>query len=93
MICLEYPIKHSWLHQGLIYIVYLGYCIDFYFITVVLKDYISIWMFFLLEAEEIFLGYHSQKLGVNKNTFVAENYIKQVYSCYFFAYSYMVSSN
>ena len=32
--CLEYPNKHGWLHQGLDYIVYLRYCIDFDSITV-----------------------------------------------------------
>ena len=29
LICLEYPSKHSKLHQGLDYIVYLWCCIDF----------------------------------------------------------------
>ena len=34
LVCLEYPGKHSMLHQGLDYIVY---SIDFYCITVILK--------------------------------------------------------
>ena len=29
LVCLEYSSKHSKLHQGLDYIVYLWYCIDF----------------------------------------------------------------
>ena len=36
-VSLEYPSRHDRLLQGLDYIVYLLYCIDFYFITVVLK--------------------------------------------------------
>ena len=42
LVCLEYPNIHSKLHQGLDYIVYLWYCIDFDCITVVLKVQISI---------------------------------------------------
>ena len=34
LVCLEYPSKHHKLHQGLDYMVYLQYCIDFDGITV-----------------------------------------------------------
>ena len=37
LVCLEYSSKNGMLHQGLDYIVYLWYCIDFDCITVVLK--------------------------------------------------------
>ena len=37
LICFEYPSKHGRLHQGLHYIVYLWYCIDFDNIAIVLK--------------------------------------------------------
>ena len=37
LVCLEYPDKHDKLHQGLEYIVYLRYCIDSNYITVVFK--------------------------------------------------------
>ena len=37
LVCLEYPHKHGKLHQGLDYIVYLLYCIDFDCVIVFLK--------------------------------------------------------
>ena len=37
LVCLEYPSKHSRLHQGLDYIAYLLCCIGFDCITIVLK--------------------------------------------------------
>ena len=37
LVCLEYPLKHSRLHQGLDNIVYLWHCLDFDCIIVVLK--------------------------------------------------------
>ena len=33
LVCLKYPSEHNSLHQGLYYIVYLWYCIDFYLIS------------------------------------------------------------
>ena len=42
LIGLEYPSEHSKLYQGLDYIVYSRYCIDFDYITVVLKVWIRL---------------------------------------------------
>ena len=38
LVCLEYPSKHIKLHQGLDYIVYSQYCIDFLFMSLDVKE-------------------------------------------------------
>ena len=64
---MEHPSKHGELHQGLDYIIYLRYCINFNCVPVILKACISVWMFSLCDTwywRNILVVYHRQMLGI-----------------------------